>query len=57
MNDILHLLSLKNIKEEENYIPLQKSNWEKNSHAYRVVHEKYITYIYIYNTGLDQLVK
>ena len=30
-------------------------NWEQNSHMYRVCTIKYITYIYAYKTGLDQL--
>ena len=58
MGDLLNILSSQRIKEK-NYPPLQKINWEKNGHPYIFVHEKiYYLYIfiYIYITGLDQLV-
>ena len=57
MGALPHLLYSQRSKETQNNTLLKKMNWEQNSHSYRVVHEKYITYIHTYKTGLDQLVK
>ena len=57
MGSLPHMLSLQNIKEAQNYLPLKKRNWGENGHLYSVVHDKDITYIHTYIPGLDQLIK
>ena len=39
-------------RKNNNNVPLQKTNWERNSNSYRVVHDKYISYMYTNKTGV-----
>ena len=45
MGAIPHLFSTLNIKETQNYLPLQKNNWEQNSHSYKKNPDKNISLI------------
>ena len=46
------------MEKKQNYVTLQKGDWNQNSHLYRFLHDhNFITHIYIYKHGLDELVK
>ena len=54
----LIFFSQRRYSNRQNYAPLQKSNYNQNSHSYIFVHDqKYITHINTYKTRFEKIVQ